>query len=330
MTPAPRVAPKWRPPLALVVGVVLAAVLALPLAGVFFFRLYENQLIRETEGELIAQSAVLCALYARDLEALAPQVADLGPPAPPAPKELQEERYRPIAPRLDLASDTLLPRRPEALPATRPASPVFVALGERLAPLLVETQKTTLAGFRLLDPQGVVIGGREETGLSLAHVEEIAQALEGRFASVMRLRISSHEPPPLYSASRGTSVRIFLAAPVILRGRVAGVVYLSRTPSNVIKHLYEERAKAIAASLAVVATAAGIGLLFLRLIVRPTRALIARTEAIAAGDREAIRPLAHHGTAEFAQLSQAFLDMAASLATRSDFVASFAAHVSHE
>ena len=40
----------------MVVFVALATVLALPLVGLFFFRLYENQLIRQTEAELIAQS----------------------------------------------------------------------------------------------------------------------------------------------------------------------------------------------------------------------------------------------------------------------------------
>lgn len=83
-------------------------------------------------------------------------------------------------------------------------------------------------------------------------------------------------------------------------------------------------------ALAVGALTALAGSAFHRTLTEPVRQLIARTEAIAAGDRQAIRPLAHHGTAEFAQLSQSFLDMAASLAHRSDFIETFAMHVSHE
>ncbi|TIT72006.1 MAG: two-component sensor histidine kinase, partial [Mesorhizobium sp.] len=49
---------RWRPRLATVVVAILIVVMALPLVGLFFFRLYENQLIRQTEGELIAQGAV--------------------------------------------------------------------------------------------------------------------------------------------------------------------------------------------------------------------------------------------------------------------------------
>ena len=72
----PRVAPKWRPRLGLIVFVALGVVLSLPLAGVFFFRIYENHLVRETEAELIAQCAVLAAIFKRDVETAAvPELA---------------------------------------------------------------------------------------------------------------------------------------------------------------------------------------------------------------------------------------------------------------
>jgi signal transduction histidine kinase len=76
--------------------------------------------------------------------------------------------------------------------------------------------------------------------------------------------------------------------------------------------------------------ALAVGFVFHRTITRPVRELIVRTCAIARGDKSARRPLEHHGTAEFAQLSQSFLDMATALESRSDYIATFAAHVSHE
>lgn len=314
--------------MALVVAVVIVTALALPLAGLFFFRIYENQLIRQTEAELIGQSAVLAAVLAREIEALPPGVP-LGAAVPPGPAD-PDMLYRPVLPALDLAHDPILSRRPPAAPAPMPADPAFVALGARLAADLVATQKVTLAGFRLLDPRGVVIAGREELGLSLAHVEEVAAALDGRFRAAMRLRVSKHEPPPLYSLSRGTSVRLFVAMPVVVEGRVAGVVYASRTPSNVFKSFHQEGGKLVAAGLTILALAALIGFIFQRTITRPIRELMKRTEAIGRGDRAALAPLAHHGTAEFAALSQGFLDTAQALQDRSDFIATFAAHVSHE
>lgn len=328
--PPGEVVAKWRPSLSLIVFLMLTAVLALPFVGLFFFRIYENQLVHQAESELIAQSAALAAAIGRDLQANLPPGAALGAAAPTDARPEMPGRLAPILPTLDLARDRLLPRRPEARPAPQPASEAFRAAGSRLEPLLAETQRATLAGFRLLDPQGIVIAGREESGQSLAHVEEVAEALRGRFTAALRLRVSRHEPPPIYSLSRGTGVRVFTAMPVLVDGRVAAVLYASRTPSNVFRHLYEERGKVAAAGLAVTTLTLLIGLAFHRTITRPVKELIARTSAIGKGDRSALRPLKHHGTAEFATLSQSFLDMARALNTRSDFVTTFAAHVSHE
>jgi two-component system, OmpR family, sensor histidine kinase CreC len=73
-----------------------------------------------------------------------------------------------------------------------------------------------------------------------------------------------------------------------------------------------------------------IGLIFSRTITRPMYELIDRAVRIGQGDREAFRPLTHYGTREFALLSRNFLDMAGQLARRSDYIASFSAHLTHE
>jgi signal transduction histidine kinase len=318
---------RWRPRLATVVVAILIVVMALPLVGLFFFRLYENQLIRQTEGELIAQGAVVAAVYADLVRAAGIPPDKLGA-GMPAVRDNTNYPYQPIEPRLDLASDYVMPTRPAALPAT--TDPAFAAIGARLSGILDEAQRTTLAGFRLLDPHGVVIAGGDEVGQSLGAVEEVRQALSGSYASELRLRIPDQPPPPLYSVSRGTKVRVFVALPVELDGRVAGVVYLSRTPNNIVKHLYGERGKVTLAAIAIVGGTLLIALVFIRTVSRPIYALIDRTKRIAAGDREAIRPLDHHGTREMAALSAAFLDMATKLQARSDSIETFATHVSHE
>jgi len=327
-------ADKWRPRLATVVIAILVVVMALPLVGLFFFRLYENQLIRQTEAELIAQGAVLAAIYAQDVREAGIPAEKLGVPMPPPESDAESRSddadtpYRPLEPRLDLASDTVLPTRPAAKAAT--IDPAFAAIGERLSGILGATQKTTLAGFRLLDSRGAVIAGREEVGQSLADVEEVRAALSGRYASALRLRIPDQPAPPLYSVSRGTKVRVFVAMPVDVAGKVAGVVYLSRTPNNIVKHLNGERGKVTLAAIAVLGGTLLIGLVFLRTVSRPIYGLIERTKHIAAGDRTEMRPLDHHGTREMAALSAAFLDMAEKLQARSDSIQTFATHVSHE
>ncbi|QPC90038.1 ATP-binding protein [Mesorhizobium sp. INR15] len=318
---------KWRPRLATVVIAILVLVMALPLVGLFFFRLYENQLIRQTEAELIAQGAAVAAIYAQDVRDAGIPAEKLGA-AMPVIRNADNYPYLAIEPRLDLASDTVLPTRPDGVAAS--PDPAFAAIGVRLSGILDATQKTTLAGFRLLDPNGIVIAGRSEIGLSLGGVEEVRAALAGRYASALRLRIPEEPSPPLYSVSRGTRVRVFVAIPVAIDGKVAGVVYMSRTPNNIVKHLYGERGKVVLAAIAILGGTLLIGLVFLRTVSRPIYELIDRTSRIAAGDRQAIKPLAHHGTREMAELSAAFLDMAEKLQARSDSIQTFATHVSHE
>jgi hypothetical protein len=154
--PGPRERPKWRPSLGLVVFVVLATVLALPLFSLYFLRIYENQLIRQTEGELIAQSAALAATLHREIETSVPANVPLGAKVQPradasaSQAVINDEPYRPIWPELDLSNGNILPPRPAGLPPASPPDPAFVALGVRMMPDLVLTQNLTLAGFRLL------------------------------------------------------------------------------------------------------------------------------------------------------------------------------------
>lgn len=323
---APRVRQKWRPRIGLIVASVLALVACLPLGSVIFFRIYDNQLVRQTEAELIALSAAVAARISADLAASTPVGLRFGPAVRVG--EANADGLAPILPRLDLAADAILSPRPEAMPAIGPSP--LADFGLRLTPELAAIRAATLAGFRILDADGVVVAGAGEVGQSLAHLPEVAGALAGEYRSVLRQRNSKRPIPALDSVSRGADIRVFVALPVAVDGRVAAVVYASRTPANALKQLYQERYKVGLALMSVLAATTIIGLVFHRTITRPVRALIARTRAIAAGDRAALQPLAHHGTAEFAQLSQSFLDMAAGLAARSEYVATFAAHVSHE
>lgn len=329
-TAVPATPRKWRPSLSLIVFLVLTSVLSIPLFSLFFLKIYQNQLIQQTEAELIAQSAALGAVYRREVETGIPPNVALGATVPSAAQASPAEPYQPIWPELELAIGSVLPSRPEGRTPTAPPYSAFTALGARMMPDLLATQNVTLAGFRLLDPNGVVIAGREEAGLSLAHLEEVAEALQGRFRGVLRARISKHDAPPLYSTSRGTGVRVFTAMPVIVRGQVAGVIYASRTPSNVFKYLYEQRGKVALAILSMIVPTLLIGLLFHRTITEPMRELIERTKLVGKGDRNALLPLKRHGTSEFARLAQSFLEMARRLSARSSFISTFATHVSHE
>ena len=321
---------KWRPSLSLVTFTVLVLVAVLPLMGLFFFRLYDNQLIHQTQAELIAQSRVLAAIYAEEVKARLGHGIPLGAAVPQEALPDPGDQVTPIRPALDLAGNDLLRRRPDALPAAKPADPAYVEIGTRLMPIILETQKVTLAGFRILDPQGVVVAGRQEVGQSLAHIEEVAAALRGEYSAALRIRMPDKPPPPIYSISRGVGVHVFSAMPVLVNDRVVGVIYTSRTPSNIFDHLYQERGRFLLAGLAVALATIAIGLVFSRTVTRPMRELVDRAVRIGRGDRSAFQPLQHYGTRELAQLSDSFLDMAQQLSRRSDYIATFSAHLTHE
>jgi signal transduction histidine kinase len=74
----------------------------------------------------------------------------------------------------------------------------------------------------------------------------------------------------------------------------------------------------------------GIAVVFSRTITGPIDALIRRTGEIGRGGRSAIVAPERQGTREIATLSQSFLDLAERLVDRTEYVSSFAAHVSHE
>lgn len=86
-------------------------------------------------------------------------------------------------------------------------------------------------------------------------------------------------------------------------------------------------------SVAVLATLAitlVVGFVFVRTITGPIDALIRTTRAIRTGGKAAIVAPEQQGTREIAVLSQSFLELASRLVERSDYVQTFAAHVSHE
>ena len=207
---------KWRPSLGLVVYAVLSTVIVLPLVGLFFFRIYDNQLIHQTQAELIAQSKVLAVIYAREVEVKIPAGIQLGAELSAGARPDSTDQVAPIKPALDLASNDLLARRPDARPPPSPPDQAYIDIGARLLPIMDETQRVTLAGFRILDPRGTVIAGQAEVGLSLAHIEEVAAALQGQYRAALRIRVRDKPPPPIYSISRGTGVRVYSAMPVIV------------------------------------------------------------------------------------------------------------------
>lgn len=304
--------------------------LLVPLGGVLLLRLYENVLVRRTESDLIAQGALVAAAFRAEVRR---EIAVRGLPAPgpllPSAQADATGRLAPLAATLDLARDPVLPPAPEPK-AARAADPVVAAAAARLSGLLTEAEEVGLAGVRLVDPEGVVVGSTaDEIGLSLAERQEVATALAGRPTSVLRERGAS-DTAPLQALERSSRLRVVVALPVVSGGRSWGAVILARQPPSVLASLWRVRSFLAASAAVLVLAALGLAWFTSRTVTRPIEELIDRTERLAQGDRTATEPLSNPGTHEIGQLSEAFVRMARGLEERSDYITSFAAQVSHE
>lgn len=306
------------------------ALLALPVGGLWGLRLYESALVRQTEAELIAQSATVAAIYRDAWRREGGRV--VGPPVDPRWTHQPgfDEPWLPRTTTLDLVDDPILP--PPLLaepPEGKPDEPARRA-GLPLNPVLREVQRETLAGMRVLDRNGIVVATTgEEMGLSLLARDEVARALAGEPVSVLRTR--GNGPAPSFATfRRGSLARVFVALPVIEEERVVGVVLAARTPVTVADALAAKRWHLAGLAALLLATAAALSVLGNRIIARPLKAVTARAKRTAAGVRGAMDATDRPVLREVAELSESLSRMAATLEQRADYIRDFAAHVSHE
>jgi signal transduction histidine kinase len=330
-----------RPRLRTIFLIVNLLILLLPVGSVAMLRLYESELIRRTQAELIAQGALVAAMYRREYERLHPEIVTpsaTGDPAAPfrppplfPPRPEDQGALQPIPPELDLAKDPVWPSAPSPQATAAPPDPEAALIGDMLSPYLTSAAAVTLAGIRVVDRQGIVVGSsRGEIGWSLWARDEVRQALAGAPVSRLRARLSDERPPPLHSLSRGTRVRVFVALPIFAGGEVRAAVMLSRTPIDIAKALFLNRAPLLWVALALVVVVILVSVLMSLTISRPIRALMRQSERSARGEKGAVVGLDDPGTHEVALLSAAFARMAGALEQRAEYIRDFAAHVSHE
>jgi len=311
-------------------------VLWLPLLGLEALRLYDSALVRQTESELIAQAAFVAASYRATLARRAPQAAadpQYGAPlaAPWREPSDGETRWRPRPARLDLAEDTIQPPPPDTLAPSQLPDPYAQAVGQELQALLHDAQVITLAGIAVTDAQGTVVATTGPSlGRSLMAFAEVRRALTGEPVSLLRQRIPDSAPPAIDSISRGTPLRVFVAAPILHEQRIVAAVLLWRTPIALSQVLYGKRDHLLLALALVLGTVALMSALTSFTVVKPLQALVRQAQRATAGEKGAVTPLARPITREMADLSQAVATMARHLEQRADYIRSFAAQVSHE
>ena len=331
-------APSARPRLKLrhLLLAVNLTVLWLPLLGLEALRLYDSALVRQTESELIAQAAFVAASYRAILIRLASQAAaDPGYGLPLAtpwrePRE-GETRWRPRPARLDLAEDAIQPPPPDTLAPSQPADPYAQAVGQELQALLDDAQVITLAGIAVTDAHGTVVATTGPSlGRSLTAFAEVRRALTGEPVSLLRQRIPDSAPPAIDSISRGTPLRVFVAAPIIQDQRIVAAVLLWRTPIALSQVLYGKRYHLLLALALLLGTVVLMSAFTSFTVARPLQALVRQAQRATGGEKGAVMPLTRPVTREIAELSDAVAIMARHLEQRADYIRTFAAQVSHE
>ncbi len=292
----------------------------LPGLSAIFLRVYENTLVRQTEAELIAQAAVVSAVAASDW----PGAVDI--PVDPA-RRRDPDYYRPEPAGIDLGSTPVLPARSEPRP-TGSADPKAVSAATRLDPVIERASRTTLASILILDRNGTIVRGDGKGG-SLADLAEVKSALAGEPRTVLRRNDAYHPRYSMEWLSRASALRIHHARPILVDGRVVGVVLASRSPRALFKGIYQDRIKiglGVAGTLGLITL---LAILVSRGIARPIEALGRATRDVANGGG-ALPPAPATAAVEIRTLYEDFGRMAKAVDRRSRYLRDFAAAVSHE
>jgi signal transduction histidine kinase len=301
---------------------VLLFAAAMPAIGAVGLRVYENTLVRQTEAELVVQGASLAAA-ATGVWPSAP------PPAPPPPLDRRgPDYYQQFRSTIDLSATPFLPERPRVRQSRHPADPDALAAARKLGPILDEASRGTLASYALLDRSGRVVRGLDLGG-DLSGLVEVRSALKGRPLAVLRRSGNYHPRYSMEWLSRASSVRVHYARPIMVGGRVAGVLLVSRSPRAMFRDIYEDRGKLIIGVLSIIGILVVLAGLVSRGVTRPIEALSRASQEVAAGRGE-VPEEPPTAAVEIRALYRDFRTMAEAITRRSRYLRDFAAAVSHE
>jgi two-component system sensor histidine kinase BaeS len=276
-------------------------VLAMVLSGFLLLSFLEGYFLQAMEDSLAAQARITA-------QALIPGATALGPAGQsqsPAYNAVQQQRVG------DISLQTLNVAVPTTNVTLNSVDLTYLAS----ASLQLSTQLDTR--IRILNPRGVVLvdSRQQEQGTSLLTDPLVAQALAGQYAS--RTDPAGEAEPAMH-----------VAMPVLLDGRLVGVVYLSEPLRDVSAVLYDLRTLWLVPTAIVVLLSGAVGLLLSAAITRPLRRLTAAAGAVAGGQLDQQVPVQSRD--ELGRLSQAFNEMTAQLRSARQTEVDFVANVSHE
>ncbi len=312
-------------------------VAGLPGISAVFLRVYENTLVRQTESELIAQGAALVAVAGgRFAPAEKPEPAsntisarDLRMAASDLRREIEPKGYYlPEAPRIDLSQSEILPERAAPRPTLSPFDEKAMLQGEGLQPVIDQIGRTTLASIILLDSKGIAVTGVWK-GQSFAHIPEVAVALSGQTATVLRHNDAYRQRYAFEWLTRAAAVRVHHARPILIDGKPQGAVLLSRSSRALFRGIYQDRGKILLGIALIFTILVLLTLLLHRTIAKPIEALSAATRGLSEG-RGAIPEAPRTAVTEIQTLYSDFAAMSEVIARRSRYLRDFASALTHE
>lgn len=255
-------------------------VCAVPLVGISFAKMHEEQLLGALEGDMIHQAQLVRALGVGVPEA-----------ALVAAARDTRTRIRILDARGTVRADSHRGGPPEG--------------AERPVP-------------RMLRDDSPVHDAEVPKPLDLASRSEVKAALAGRYGSATRLW--------------GTQDRVYLfsALPIVDRGTVTGVVYVTRSTHDVKLQLFRLRTWLVRVLVFACITTALLTLLLATTIARPLGRLTRRAQRIAARQPVESTDALTKRADEIGQLARAVEAMTDELERRARDARSLAADISHE
>lgn len=293
-----------------------AFLILVPLFGLQFLRLWDRHLVRVTEESLIAESILLGEVWLRELR------RELQVSESPTPADVPVD----VTPVL-VGNYTVLPAAPPPrLGHEIDAGPVARA-AERTADLV---RGRLAVEFVFLDARGCSVADLSEArGGCVDHWEEVATALTGRYAAHARARALPQSLRPS-DIGRTGAVRVATALPVHHEGRVVGVVHAARRASGPLEVVLEHRRTVVAAVIVCVSLMLGVTWFLTWAISRPVRAVTTAARAVVRGEAPQMVPTPRLAPAELDVLADTVNRMTELLTDKAEYIAGFAATVSHE
>lgn len=273
--------------------IVNLVVLLVPVAGLEFARIYEDQLLASLERDMRNQAALVRAGLEAELRAddEAAMIDVVGRTEEVVTQAARSTRTRVRL--LDADGAVLADSHRNGPPEG----------GEAAPPSMIPE-----LGVRSRNPGA--------PWPEVPNRQEVLLARGGSLATMTRLR------------ERSPGVFLFLAEPVLANGEVRGVVYITRSTQPVLLELYKIRSGLLDVLAFTVVASLFITALLAFSISRPLAELSAAARAVARGDLA--RPVAIKGSGEIRQIVVAFAQMKDRLVQRLHFARDFAADVVHE